>query len=240
MLRVEGLSHTYPNTQAPAITVGDLRFEIGDAALLRGVSGSGKTTFLHIVAGLRKPSEGRILLGDRDLYAFAESERDRVRGHLIGYVLQNHHLLPNLSALENVIAPMAFARIDRKTRLTRAQHLLQQVQLDHLASRFPNQLSTGQRQRVAIARALANSPRLLLADEPTAALDGEASHMMIDLLRSAAREFGSVLIVASHDPALEGRFPLTLSLQRGTLPQRIVHSTNGVQAPIAEPAHAGL
>jgi ABC-type lipoprotein export system ATPase subunit len=240
MLRIEQLSHTYPNTQAPAITIGSLRFNVGDAVLLRGVSGSGKTTLLHIIAGLRKPTEGRIFLGDKDLYVFSESERDRVRGHLIGYVLQNHHLLPNLSAMENVIAPMAFARIDRKARQERARHLLRQVQLDHLESRFPAQLSTGQRQRVAIARALANSPKLLLADEPTAALDSEASRAMIHLLRSAASEYGGVLIVASHDPALEGQFPLTLSLQQGAPPQRIVRDGNHEVEPCEEPLHAGV
>jgi ABC-type lipoprotein export system ATPase subunit len=224
MLRLEHLAHTYPNTDTPALNIGDLTLEACDQVLLRGVSGSGKTTLLHIVAGLLRPSEGRVVLGDRALYEFSEAARDRVRGHLIGYVLQHHHLLPYLSALENVIAPMAFAGKQPRVRTERARHLLEGVGLAHLAHRLPAQLSTGQRQRVAIARALANAPKLLLADEPTAALDSEMASVMIALLRSAAHEFGGVLVVASHDPALEGMFPLTLRLQQGATPQLFCHA----------------
>ncbi len=240
MLLIEQLAHTYPGAERPALTFGDFAFAGGDQVLLRGVSGSGKTTFLHITAGLLNPSQGRILLGGRSLYDFREAERDRVRAHMIGYVLQNHHLLPALSALENVIAPMAFARVPRLQRQNRALALLEKVGLAHLAHRRPAQLSTGQRQRVAIARALANMPKLLLADEPTAALDSEAGQLMIQLLRESASATEGVLIVASHDPALDGQFPHTLNLQSVSPVPSQRGDTSLSESRYPETTHAGI
>jgi len=190
----------------------------GEQALLRGISGSGKTTLMNIVAGLLRPTGGDVWLDNQSLFALPEAARDLFRTTHIGYVFQTHHLLPMLSARENVEMPMAFAKmLSARQRRARAMELLSAVGLDQFANHHPHQLSTGQRLRVAVARAVANAPRLVLADEPTAALDQVAGHIVLDLLQHTCREHGSALLVASHDPALASRFDQVWDLQAGTL-----------------------
>lgn len=241
MLRIHNIRHTYTGAAQPVIETEDEQFASGDLVLLRGISGSGKTTLLHILAGLLHPTEGDIRLGERSLYAFPEAVRDQIRGRLIGYVLQNHHLLPFLNTLENVILPMALAGIDPHVRKKRALTLLEQLDLSGLTARMPAQLSTGQRQRVAIARALANQPKLLLADEPTAALDVQSGMKALTLLQEAARQSDGILIVASHDPTLEAHFSIVLDIQHGHL-KRAVSKDAHPQTPgfTREPVHADL
>ncbi|MCS7220120.1 MAG: ABC transporter ATP-binding protein [Anaerolineae bacterium] len=219
-LRVENLSHTYTGPGLEARTI--LRIEEwvlapGDQILLRGISGSGKTTLLNILAGLLTPTTGQVWLDGHALYAMSEAQRDLFRIRRIGYVFQVPHLLPNFTALENVIMPMAFAGMALQYCRTRAQMLLSQLGLAEFTHYYPAQLSAGQRLRVAVARALANGPQLLLADEPTAALDSEASRMVMDLLQKTCRQNKAILIVASHDPALTERFEQVVDLHAGHL-----------------------
>jgi putative ABC transport system ATP-binding protein len=175
-LRVEGLSHTYRSLNAASeartvLQIGDWALERGQQVLLRGVSGSGKTTLFNILAGLLRPTTGTVYYERQSLYALPEEARDRFRAQQVGYVFQNHHLIGSLSALENVVMPMAFARaLPSRQWRNSAGALLTQVGLGDFQHDLPRRLSTGQRLRVAIARALANRPRVLLADEPTAAL----------------------------------------------------------------------
>ncbi len=220
-VRVKNVRHTYtaaglePRTvlQMSAWTLGS-----GEQALLHGISGSGKTTLMNIMAGLLRPTAGDVWLEDQSLFALPEAARDRFRTAHIGYVFQTHHLLPMLSARENVEMPMAFANtLSARQRRARASKLLGAVGLDQFAKHYPHQLSTGQRLRVAVARAVANTPHLVLADEPTAALDQAAGHTVLDLLQHTCREHGSALLVASHDPALAARFDQVWNLQAGTL-----------------------
>ncbi len=221
MLHLEALSHIYQDAgrESRAIfNIGDWALQPGDQVLLRGVSGSGKTTLLNIVAGLLTPTSGSVRLEGTDLYSLPEAARDRFRAAHIGYMFQSHNLIPALPALENVIMPMAFARrLPRKAWVTRARDLLAAVGLADYAHRRPAQLSAGQRLRVSAARALANAPRLILADEPTAALDAENAAAVIELFQAACREVNGVLIVASHDPALAERFPICVDLRAGRL-----------------------
>ena len=222
-LRLHHLCHTYSAPNLPDRTVLDIeRWEIdaGAQILLRGVSGSGKTTLLNILAGLLTPTQGEVWLGDQSLYALGEAARDRFRTTRIGYVFQTHHLLPMLSAQENVEMPMAFAGHAPKQRSARAQELLNQLGLAGFARNRPGQLSTGQRLRVAVARALANRPQLLLADEPTAALDPSAGTTTVDLLQEICAQENATLILCSHDPSLDSRFAEVYDLVQGHLAQK--------------------
>jgi ABC-type lipoprotein export system ATPase subunit len=220
-LSVDGLRHTYQSRGIEARTVLDVagwQVEAGEQVLLRGISGSGKTTLLNIVAGLLHPSAGRVSLGNQSMYALNEAQRDRFRAQQIGYVFQMHHLAPSLTALENVEMPAVFARQGTAAeRRTLAADLLGKLGLDEFTRHRPAQLSTGQRLRVTVARALVNRPSLVLADEPTAALDPSAGETVIDLLQTMCAKQGATLIVASHDPTLNVRFTRVVDLHNGRL-----------------------
>jgi ABC-type lipoprotein export system ATPase subunit len=223
-LQVTALSHTYKTAGLPdhpvLHAIADWRMAPGERLLLRGVSGSGKTTLLNILAGLLPPTHGTVTLAGQPLYALSEAARDRYRREQIGYIFQSHHLLPHLTALENVALPPGFAGIGRNQRFSRARELLETMGLSPVANHQPGQLSTGQRQRVAVARALVWQPRLLLADEPTAALDAENAAITLDQLIALTERYATMLIVASHDPALADRFPRICDLYQGSLTER--------------------
>lgn len=190
----------------------------GTQLLLRGISGSGKTTLLNTLAGLLPPTAGAVWLGDKQVYTLPEAQRDRLRAQRIGYVYQAHLLVPTLNALENVEMPLVFAGVQSgKQRCRQAMAILAQVGLVDFARHRPVQLSTGQRLRVSIARALVNQPALLLADEPTAALDSHAGETVMDLMQQICREQKATLIVASHDPALDARFDQVMTLHEGSI-----------------------
>ncbi|MBN8249932.1 MAG: ABC transporter ATP-binding protein [Verrucomicrobia bacterium] len=177
---------------------------------LSGSSGSGKTTFLHLIAGILTPDSGRIELDGQPMSALPEAARDRLRAFDIGYIFQTFNLLQGFTVLENVLLGMSFGPgADR----ARAVALLERVGLSQRLHHFPRQLSTGQQQRVAVARALAHRPKLVLADEPTGNLDAANARTALDLIRGACSENGAALLLVSHDPAvLDGfatRVPLT-------------------------------
>jgi putative ABC transport system ATP-binding protein len=232
-LRVEALSHTYPPPAPDAETRTVLQIDswtlnTGDQVLLRGVSGSGKTTLFNILAGLLRPTSGAVYYDDYSLYELPEAARDRFRARQIGYVFQSHYLIGSLTAQENILMPMVFAgNVPKNAQTERANALLEQVGLSMVARHKPKQLSTGQRLRVALARALANNPRLVLADEPTAALDEANSANVIALLQKTCHENNAILIVASHDPAVAAQFTQRFDLRGGRL---IEESTNNQPA----------
>lgn len=229
-VQLSGITHDYRAPSGEVRRVLDIpawSLIEGAQILLRGVSGSGKTTLFNIMAGLLRPTAGSVLLGETDLYALAEAERDRFRAGEVGYVFQNHHLIGELTALENVVMPLAFAgQLPRARWKLTALDLLAHVGLADFARYRPRQLSTGQRLRVAVARALANRPRLLLADEPTAALDPDSGAAVVALLKSACAERSAVLVVASHDPAWSGEFAHHLDLRGGRLVERTGEETH--------------
>jgi ABC-type lipoprotein export system ATPase subunit len=175
----------------------------GQQLALRGESGSGKTTFLHLIAGILAADSGSVLIGDRDMATLSEHARDRLRAENIGYIFQTFNLLQGYSCLENVLLGMAFGPgADR----ARAIAMLERVGLAHRLHHFPRQLSTGQQQRVAVARALANHPKLVLADEPTGNLDRKNGREALALIRETCRENGASLLLVSHDPEVLGAF----------------------------------
>ena len=220
-LVLQQLSHTYTTSGLPPAPVlhplPEITLAQSDQVLVRGISGSGKTTLFNILAGLLRPTQGAVWLNGQSLYALGEAQRDVFRAQQIGYVFQQHYLLPMLTAAENVMMPLAFGGLPASERHGRALALLTAVGLADYASHRPQQLSTGQRLRVAVARALAAKPALVLADEPTAALDAAASQQVVDLLMTTCKAQGAILLVASHDPALNGRFAHTWHLDRGTI-----------------------
>lgn len=226
-LWVEKLSHTYstPGLAQHPVLHNIQHWEIapGEQLLLRGISGSGKTTLLNIIAGLLHPTQGAVYVAGQSLYTLSEAARDQLRRQTIGYIFQSHYLLPMLNALENVMMPLAFAGVSATRRRQRAQELLEAVELAPFADHRPAQLSAGQRQRVGIARALANRPQLVLADEPTAALDVEAREQIMTLLQTSCQSNNASLLVSSHDPALATRFGRIFDLQAG----RLVAVSNG-------------
>ena len=170
---------------------------------LAGESGSGKTTFLNLIAGILKPDMGTILLDGSDMASLAEPKRDRLRGAKIGYIFQTFNLLQGYTCLENVLLGMSFAA---GTDRAFARRLLERVGLGQRLDHYPRQLSTGQQQRVAVARSLANKPKLVLADEPTGNLDHKSARESLGLVREACRENGAALLLVSHDREVLAQF----------------------------------
>ena len=177
----------------------DLEIKSGDIQLLMGPSGSGKTTLLSILAGLLTPTVGDVYLLGEEITAMSQSQLAKFRLQNIGFIFQGFNLFPALTAAENVELVLNVKGINRQAARQQAQFLLEQVGLENQANQKPSDLSGGQKQRVAIARALAGNPRLILADEPTAALDSQSGHNVIDLLRQLAKEQGSTVLMVTHD-----------------------------------------
>ena len=181
----------------------DLEVAAGETVGITGPSGSGKSTMMMIIAGLERPSAGKVEVGGHDLTALNEDQLARFRRARIGIVFQAFHLIPTMTALENVAVPLEFA--GRADAFERAEAALAAVGLDHRLTHYPGQLSGGEQQRVALARAFAVEPSLLLADEPTGNLDGETGRQVIDLMFDLAARRGTTLMLITHDPALAGR-----------------------------------
>lgn len=193
-----------------------LRIRAGDFVAIVGPSGSGKSTLLHLLGAVDTPTSGRVLLDGSDVAAMSDSERARFRLQHVGLVFQRFHLLPMLTALENVELPMAEAGFGRRERRDRASALLERVGLSDRLGHRPGEISGGQRQRVAVARALANDPSLLLADEPTGELDRNTSAEMLELFQSL-NEDGTAIVVATHDLQLAGGAERRLTLVDGRI-----------------------
>ena len=181
----------------------DLEVAAGETVGIIGPSGSGKSTMMMIIAGLERPSAGKVEVGGQDLTALNEDQLARFRRARIGIVFQAFHLIPTMTALENVAVPLEFA--GRADAFESARAALAAVGLDHRLAHYPGQLSGGEQQRVALARAFAVEPSLLLADEPTGNLDGETGRQVIELMFDLAGRRGTTLMLITHDPALAGR-----------------------------------
>jgi putative ABC transport system ATP-binding protein len=218
---LDGLFKQYvapDGTSLPVIDIGRFALEPGEQIALIGTSGSGKTTLLHLIAGILTPDRGKILFklsdaladGEVNVAALSEGQRDVFRGKHVGCIFQTHHLLPGFTALENVLLGMSFTgrKADRKW----AEHLLNEVGLGDRLHYRPQKLSVGQQQRVAVARALANRPKLVLADEPTGALDAKNAQQVLDLIRQLCTEVNASLLMVTHDLEIARQLPRTLDL----------------------------
>ena len=220
MITVSNLTRTFKSGDVTVNAVQDVSFSVpaGQFASIIGKSGSGKSTLLSLLGALDKPSGGSIKIDDQDIAKMGDHALIAYRCRKIGFVFQNYNLVPNLTALENVMLPMEFAQVPARKRTTRAQALLAQVGLtpDEM-QRKPGKLSGGQQQRVSIARALANKPALILADEPTGNLDSQTGKMVFDLLHELARSENTTIITVTHDLSIAGKTDKTFKLHDGQL-----------------------
>lgn len=214
MLITRNLSYTY--SDAGRLQFPDMTVETGEQALILGPSGCGKTTLLHLLGGMLQPRTGEVKLDDTDLHALSGAARDRFRGQHIGIVFQKAHLLRHESVLHNLLAASYFA--GKKQDKTRAIKLLERLNLGHKIKSKAHALSQGEQQRVSIARALMNSPKLILADEPTSSLDDQNCQEVVALLKQEAAREQATLLLVTHDGRLKPSFEkhVLLEVQRAT------------------------
>lgn len=213
------LTHVHKSYASPPVEVlRDINFQLaaGEAVAIVGPSGSGKSTLLNILGALDRPTQGTALFDGRDLATLTEPELAAIRNRQIGFIFQLHHLLPQCTVLENVLIPTLTMKATPDTR-QRAEHLLERVGLQHRLEHRPGQLSGGECQRVAVARSLINQPKLLLADEPTGALDHSNATGLGQLLIDLNKEQGVALVVVTHSTELASRLPRRLELCDGSL-----------------------
>jgi lipoprotein-releasing system ATP-binding protein len=218
-LRLEAVTRIYPQaTGILEVFRGlDLTLSQGELVALVGPSGAGKSSLLHIAGLLEKPTSGEVYIGGTPVSSLPEAERTRIRRDTIGFVYQAHHLLPEFTALENVVIPQRIAGKDRASSERDAAHILSHLGLGQRLGHRPAQLSGGEQQRVAIARALANRPRILLADEPTGNLDFHTADGVFDALVDLVRSEGLAALVATHNLELAARMDRALVLHEGRI-----------------------
>ncbi len=216
ILRSEALTRSYVSGGREITVLRDITFELeaGGFLAVTGPSGSGKSTLLGLLAGLDRPTRGHVVLDGRDLAALTEDERARVRAEAVGFVFQSFHLIPTLTARENIQVPLELRGEDARAR---AKELLARVGLGDRGHHYPAQLSGGEQQRVAVARAFAHRPKILFADEPTGNLDAANGQNVIALLGELNRELGTTLVLVTHDPDLARHARRVIRLRDGAV-----------------------
>lgn len=219
VVRLEQVTKVFNGSGHPTTAVRDVSLEArrGETVLLMGPSGSGKTTLLTLIAGLARPTSGRVTLFGRGIEEFSARELQSLRAHRIGFIFQTFLLIDALTAAENIEIVLRFGLMRRAERAAKTRALLRELGVEHLASRFPGGLSQGEKQRVAIARALANDAELIIADEPTGSLETRQAVGIIELLHEQAKRRNTAVIVASHDLRLKDYADRTLRLQDGII-----------------------
>ena len=219
VLRAEHLTKVFHSGAEDVVVFEDINFRVcqGEFVTLTGESGAGKSTLLHLLAALDTPTQGDVYFDLKRVGAFSESERARYRNQELGYVWQMHYLLPEFTALENIVLPQLMGGRDFREARSRAVELLEEVGLGNLGARRAGELSGGEQQRVALARALANRPKVLLADEPTGNLDYQTALRVIGLLERLHRVHGLTSVLATHNLELAGRADRRLRLENGRL-----------------------
>ena len=225
ILELKGIYKNYQQGKLTVPVLKDVNFsmEEGEYVAIMGPSGSGKTTLMNIIGCLDKATEGTFLLDGQDISSCSENEMSDIRLHKIGFVFQSFHLLPRQSALSNVEMPLNYARVPKKERRARALKALDRVGLSERVDFRPNQLSGGQMQRVAIARAIVNNPKLLLADEPTGALDSKSGAQVMELFKTLNEEGVSVLMI-THDPEIAAHAKRVVTIRDGELREKEVEA----------------
>jgi len=220
MLKVTNLKKEFQSGEQKVLAVNDISFSVpnGVFSTIIGKSGSGKSTLLSLLGALDRPTSGSIDVEGKDITRLSDSKLIAYRRDRIGFIFQNYNLIPNLSALENVMLPMEFSGLPKKSRRERAEKLLGEVGItpDKFLRR-PGKLSGGEQQRVAIARALANKPKLILADEPTGNLDSATGRIIIDLLKNLALKEDTTIIAVTHDHGIAKEAKLNFHLKDGKL-----------------------
>ena len=218
MLRADNISKSYPTPRGPLpiLASASLALEQGDAIAIVGPSGTGKSTLLYILGALEPPTSGEVTLDGRNPFTLSDEDVSAFRNREVGFVFQDHCLLPQCTVLENVLIP-TMVGTDKSDLQQRAKQLLDQVGLSHRLDHRPSELSGGEKQRVSIARAMIRAPKLLLCDEPTGNLDRHAAMQVADLLLEMNRASKTILVVVTHSAELAGRFPKVFELLEGRL-----------------------
>ena len=219
VLQAQGLRKTYVSGPQQVTVWQDIDLQVaaGETLAIVGASGSGKTTLLNALGGLDSVDAGQVLINGEDIHRLPENARTRLRNQQIGFVYQFHHLLPEFSALENVMLPQLLAGVAPKAAAQRATECLQQLGLGHRLEHKPAELSGGERQRTAIARALVNRPRLVLLDEPTGNLDEQTAHQVEEAMLELTRQGETAFVMVTHDRELAGRMNRCLQLRDQSL-----------------------
>lgn len=219
VLSCRDVSRTYQDGKLKVDVIQQLNLDVvsGESVSIVGASGSGKSTLLHILGGLDQPSSGYVSLMGQDLSQLNQKEIGELRNHNLGFVYQFHHLLPEFTALENVMMPLLIGKVAKSEAEQRASTMLDKVGLKARMAHRPAELSGGERQRAAIARALVTRPKCLLADEPTGNLDRKNAQVILDLMLQLQQEMGTALVVVTHDEELAVRFGRMLTMREGRL-----------------------
>ena len=219
IIKIENLYKVYPVGKEKVVALGGISLEIekGQICCILGTSGSGKSTLLNQLAGLEKPSKGRVLIGGVNISTLSEGQLAKFRQKNVGFIFQSYNLLQSYSALENVAMPLMFRGIPKSIRNRCAKKILKQVGLGGRTRHKPSQMSGGQQQRVGIARAFVAKPKIVFADEPTGNLDTENSEIVFSLLQRLAHEEGYCIIVVTHDLAIADKADEVLHLKDGVL-----------------------
>jgi putative ABC transport system ATP-binding protein len=227
MITCKSISKSYTKGSNIVTPLENLDLEVGrgEFLALMGPSGSGKTTLLNLISGIDSPTSGSLVIDSENIAAFSRKQLTEWRARKVGYIFQLYHLIPVLSAFENVELPLLITSMSRAERRQKAEEALEIVGLKDRSHHTPSELSGGQEQRVAIARALVADPALLVADEPTGDLDRESATMILELLQSLSRERGKTIVMVTHDARAAAAADRTLHLEKGKLLENEPHST---------------
>jgi lipoprotein-releasing system ATP-binding protein len=219
VLRCQSIYKSYQEAESDVKILQNvsLDLQVGETLAILGSSGSGKSTLLHILGTLDTPDRGEVYFEDECLSSLSPKKQAKFRNSQLGFVYQFHHLLPEFSAQENVAMPLLIAGREKTQAFGKADALLERVGLSHRASHKPSQMSGGERQRVAIARALVNTPKVIMADEPTGNLDEANSQQIFELIQDINQEFNTAFIIVTHDHVLASKLDRMLTLTRGQL-----------------------
>ena len=216
---VQNVRKTYQRDSQQLTVLDGINLEVpaGEFVALMGPSGSGKTTLLNLIAGIDRPTSGKVVVANTDLTPLSEGELAKWRSHNIGFIFQFYNLIPVLNAIENVELPLLLTSLSSKERRERAMTALRIVGLEDRYKHYPRQLSGGQEQRVAIARAIVTDPSVLVADEPTGDLDSKSAEEILDLMQTFNKEFGKTILMVTHDPRAAERAHIQHHLEKGVL-----------------------
>ncbi|HWS40151.1 MAG TPA: lipoprotein-releasing ABC transporter ATP-binding protein LolD [Arenimonas sp.] len=217
------LTKTYQegSLRTPVFSNIDIQITAGESLAIVGASGSGKSTLLHLLAGLDSPTHGSVQLMQQSLDGFSDAEKGHLRNRYLGFIYQFHHLLPEFTALENVMMPLLISGLSTAKAQLPAQALLEQVGLGHRLQHKPGELSGGERQRVAVARAMVNKPACVLADEPTGNLDEKTATSVFELLMQLKQVRNTALVIVTHDHNLAKKCDRVLELSQGKLSEKL-------------------
>ncbi|WP_129671920.1 ABC transporter ATP-binding protein [Candidatus Chloroploca sp. Khr17] len=231
IVQIEQMVKDFPTGDGLFRALDDVSVTInqGEMVAIMGPSGSGKSTLMTLIGLLDTPTSGSYILDKQDVSNLSRLEQARVRNQKLGFVFQNFNLLPRLSALQNVELPMVYGRVDGRERRRKAQAALEAVGLGHKVDNLPGTLSGGQKQRVAIARALVHNPAIILADEPTGALDTRTGAEIMALFRELNRDEGRTIVVVTHDPEIGRHMDRVIGLRDGRLAENILTEYYGVE-----------